>query len=148
MKLYLLVMSFLGVLMPNLVSSASALDGNYWQCTTEDKTLKQWTAKSVYQKVAINISFDACKKQSVVPLSCKAAKASCEGYIQGVNTSPMWKCTALDRTAIPWQSNFYSHRLDAALAAKAFCKENSSVPDTCHINLVTCRNVNMFDLGE
>jgi hypothetical protein len=54
----------------------------------------------------------------------------------------MWQCTALDQTGEPWQSNFYSQRLDAALGAKAFCKEKSSVPDTCYINLVTCINKN------
>ena len=146
MKFYLSVCCILCLIGPStLFSDSSPLSGNYWQCTTEDKTLKQWTAKSEYQKVAINVSFDACKKQSAVPQSCKAAKSNCEGYIQGVNASPMWKCTALDTTAVPWQSNFYSHRLDAALAAKDFCKDNSSVPETCYINLVTCRNVNMLN---
>ncbi len=59
-----------------------------------------------------------------------------------MSTTPMWICTALDFTAEPWQSNLYPHRDDAALAAKDYCKQNSNVPDTCYINMVTCRNLN------
>lgn len=52
----------------------------------------------------------------------------------------MWRCTAIDITAQPWESNFYSNRDDAALAAQAYCKENSTLPATCYINMVTCAN--------
>ncbi|BCA95612.1 hypothetical protein TUM19329_19730 [Legionella antarctica] len=111
---------------------------NYWICTTHDNANLQWSAKSTYQKAALNIAYATCKKESKTPSSCKASKADCEGFNQGMSTRPMWKCTALDRTAVPWQSNFYAQRDDAALGARAYCKENSTIPETCYINLVTC----------
>lgn len=119
--------------------------GTYWQCIVEDSANKQWTAKSPYQKIAINTAFAECKKESQYPASCKASKSNCEGFNLGKSTKPYWQCTALDLTAEPWKSNFYIQREDAALAAKAFCKANSTIPDTCYINLVTCRNINEGD---
>ncbi|WP_298625970.1 hypothetical protein [uncultured Legionella sp.] len=131
------------IVLPVTGFTASANEeGSYWQCITRDKTDREWTARNSYQKVAINIAFDACKKESEFPASCKAAKSDCEGFYRGMSTKPLWRCTALDQTAEPWFSNFYSQRDDAALAARAYCRENSTVPDTCYINMVTCRNFN------
>lgn len=124
------------------VSAPSMENNSYWVCTTKDKTDKQWSIQNYYQKVALNMAFAACKKESQSPASCKSSVADCEGFVQGVSTRPMWQCTALDRTAADWRSNFYSQPEDAALAAKAYCKENSTIPDTCYINMVTCRNLN------
>lgn len=115
---------------------------NYWKCVTHDKANKQWTARSPYRKVAINVAFSACKKESVVPATCKTSASSCEGFVDGISTRPMWHCTAIDMAAQPWESNYYSNRDDAALAAQAFCKENSTLPATCYINMVTCMNMN------
>ncbi|CEG56836.1 hypothetical protein [Legionella fallonii] len=115
---------------------------NFWQCTTHDNANQQWTARNIYQKMALNIAFAECKKGSQTPASCKASKEDCEEFNQGMSIKPEWRCTALDQTAEPWQSNFYRHRDDAALAAQAYCKEKSVVPDTCYINLVTCVNLN------
>ncbi len=112
--------------------------GNYWICTTKDNANQQWSAKSTYQKAALNLAFATCKKESKTPSTCKASISDCEGFNQGMSTKPMWQCTALDHTAEPWKSNFYSQRDDAALGAKAFCREKSTVPDTCYINMVTC----------
>jgi hypothetical protein len=143
MKHYLNCFILLSVMVSGTAFSAPLTGNNsYWQCTTEDKTNKQWTAKSGYQKMALNLSYDACKKQSQYPDSCKASNNNCEGFYLGMSTKPLWRCTALDRTAIPWQSNFYSQRDDAALAAQAFCKNKSTVPETCYVNMVTCRNLN------
>lgn len=114
----------------------------YWKCSTHDKTAKEWIGTNEYRKVAINIAFDSCKKQSEFPLSCKTSNEDCEGFVMGVSTKPMWRCTAIDKTAEPWQSNFYTQRDDAAFAANAFCKANSTVPETCYVNFVTCRNLN------
>ncbi len=36
----------------------------------------------------------------------------------------------------------YTVREDAALAAQTSCKRESSIPETCYINLITCVNLN------
>lgn len=121
---------------------AKPINGGYWQCTTKDRTSKQWTITNAYQKIALNLSYEACKKESHSPESCTTSLNDCEGFQLGMSTSPYWRCTALDRTAGVWQSNYYRVREDAALAAEAYCKNNSTVPDTCYINMVTCKNIN------
>lgn len=116
--------------------------GNYWRCTAQDAENKEWLAISNYEISAINKAFDDCKKQSKTPSSCKTAKEACEAFINGISTRPMWRCVALDQKAKTWPSNIYIHRDDAALAAKAYCQQNSVYPDTCYINLITCKNLN------
>lgn len=130
------------LLLANVAVCAQNSKSNYWQCSTRDNTNLVWTAKSPYQKTALNLAYDACKKQSSSPVSCKTSKSACEAFIQGVSTRPLWRCVALDREALAWKSNYYSNRIDAALAANAYCKDNSAVPETCYINLVTCANLN------
>ncbi len=114
----------------------------YWECITTDQTGHEWIAKDVYERVAANNAYDACKKQSDIPKTCKAAKEACEQFINGKSTKPLWQCTALDQHAKTWQSNAYANRDDAALAAKAYCQANSAVPGSCYINLITCTNLN------
>lgn len=143
MKHYFNCVLLLSVLTSGAAFSAPLNENStYWQCTTEDKANKQWMAKNAYQKMALNLAFASCKKESQYPESCKATNENCEGFYLGMSTRPLWRCTALDRTAEPWQSNFYSQRDDAALAAQAFCKDKSTVPETCYVNMVTCRNLN------
>ncbi|MGL5743018.1 MAG: hypothetical protein ACRCXC_11035 [Legionella sp.] len=117
-------------------------NSTFWQCTTHDATDMQWSAKSIYQKIALNFAFFQCKKNSKAPKTCKTSKVSCEKYINSLNVTPSWVCTALDRQALAWRSNRYPNRDDAALAAKAFCRQNSAVPGTFYINMVTCINKN------
>jgi hypothetical protein len=62
--------------------------------------------------------------------------------MNGVSTRPMWRCTAFDQMVKSWPSNTYTHRDDAAIAAKAYCEQGSAFPDTCFINLMTCKNMN------
>lgn len=138
MNQYLKYGSFILLL---VCQTASALPLNsYWQCLTQDRTNQSWSAKSIYQKAALNLAFARCKKESQYPETCKTAVSNCEGFNQNLSLKPMWQCTALDKVAVAWQSNFYAHRDDAALGAKEFCKNKSSVPDTCYINMVTCVN--------
>lgn len=132
---------FLGCLLVTTYGLAKPIDGSYWKCTTKDRMNKQWTMQNSYQKMAFNLSFEACKKESASPESCVISSEDCEGFYLGKTTSPHWKCTALDRTAVAWQSNHYRMRDDAALAALAYCKNNSTVPYTCYVNMVTCFNV-------
>ena len=103
---------------------------------------KNGIVDSYYQLAAINKALDACKKQSQFPANCKVAKARCEAFVNGISTRPMWQCTALDQMAKVWPSKIYVHRDDAAIAAKAYCQQGSSFPDTCYINLMTCKNLN------
>lgn len=123
-------------------SQPVAIDGNFWQCSTKDGSGKEWTAKSVYKKIALNFAYDLCKNNSTEAASCKSKSIICSKFVEGVNIEPFWECTALDREAMPWKSTLYSNRDDAALAAKAYCRQNSSIPETCYINLVTCMNIN------
>ena len=139
-KYYLSVML---LIISNTGFSAILLnESSYWQCFTFDNSQKQWWSKREYKKVALNSAYESCKKESQMPATCKASAANCEGFHLGVSLKPLWRCTVLDLNAIAWKSNFYPQRDDAALGAKAFCKENSGVPETCYINMVTCRNFN------
>ncbi len=125
------------------LSWANTMDSrDYWQCTTSDSEVKQWVGKSANQRIAANVAYDACKKQSRLPATCKAAKEACEHFINGMTNKPMWQCTALDQRAKPWVSNLYTNQDDAALAAKAYCQESSTIPGSCYINMVTCKNRN------
>lgn len=117
---------------------------SYWQCTSEDDGNKIWTAKNAYQKTALNIAYAACRKESSAPSTCHSSIANCEGFNLGRSTRAMWQCTALDKAsdAEPWRNSPMSQQEDAALAAKAYCKNNSKLPETCYINMITCVNVN------
>lgn len=126
----------------SICAESITIDGNYWKCITHDETNNQWTSQSIYQKVALNYAYAKCKRNSQIPATCRTSNTSCMRFIQGVDITPMWQCTALDRDALPWKSNLYPNREDAALAAQAYCKQKSSLPSTCFINLVTCLNKN------
>lgn len=115
---------------------------SYWQCSAQDGADKTWTAKSSFQKSALNIAFANCKKESTAPATCKLSESSCEGFNLDFSNKPSWRCTALDQKAEAWRSNVYIHRDDAAFAAKAFCKERSAVPESCYTNFVTCIDSN------
>ena len=119
---------------------AEALPENttYWQCTARDSLSRKWIARSIYEKMAHNLAYATCKKQSTTPASCKATRGNCEQFVMGERIQTMWRCTALDRAAMPWRSDFYSQRYDAAFAARDYCRQKSTVPGTCYINLVTC----------
>jgi hypothetical protein len=115
---------------------------SFWLCKAYDESNKQWLAKNSYQRLAINHAYLACKKQSATPNSCKTATEYCEPYINGVSSSPKWRCTALDHRAQPWVSDSHRNRDDAAIGAKAYCEQNSGTPDACYVNLLTCKNMN------
>lgn len=115
---------------------------HYWQCSARDSAENQWLIKDTYQRVASSKAFDACKKQSNAPMTCRSPRNHCEYFVNGITTRPMWRCTALDWDALPWKGNVNSSQDDAALDAKDYCKEGSRLPDTCYINLLTCKNLN------
>lgn len=126
-----------------LVYAVSAWDKtSYWQCTIRDGANNQWTSKNSYQKSALTIAYDACKKQSKAPLTCKASISDCELFNKELSTKPSWRCTALDMNAQGWWGHSYAQGDDAALEAKANCRQKSAIPDTCYTNMVTCTSYN------
>lgn len=125
------------------LSTAYANSPNdFWRCLAKDNEMHQWQFESAYQREAINRAFDACKKQSSTPKTCHTAREMCEYFSNGQSTRPLWRCLALDQMAKSWSSNLYPNRDDAAIAAKAYCKDKSAMPDSCYVNLLTCKNVN------
>jgi len=123
-----------------LMNAIAAND--YWQCTSRDATEHEWKATGDYEINALNKSYEACKRDSKSPVSCKTSKEECDFLVNGETTRPLWRCTAYDQMAKKWPSNLYRHRDDAAIAARAYCEDRSGFPDTCYINLMTCKNVN------
>ncbi len=128
--LFLTIMSF---------SSLQAQDTEYWQCTTTDSNHTQWAIKGIYERAARGKATDACKKQSDTPGSCKT---DCEGFNHGRSTRASWLCTAMDENTKSWLSQPNPQQDEAAFEAKTRCLHSSTLPETCVINLFTCKNLN------
>jgi hypothetical protein len=145
MKIRIILALLLSVIMiapPLWANNSTPNSDNIWQCTVNDSEDKEWVAKSAYERVAISKAFEACKKESRVPTSCKPAKESCDDSMNNENESKGWQCSALDQKAKSWFSKIHGSKENAALDAKANCEEHSSAPDSCYINLFTCKNLN------
>ena len=127
-------------------ASGFAAEDN-WVCKARDKANIEWSAQNAYQKAAINLAFEACKKKSKMPATCKTSIEDCEGFKQGISTKSFWYCVAFDAQATPWKSNYYQRKDEAALAAETYCKSKSAIPDTCFINFITCTNINQGASG-
>lgn len=112
---------------------------DFWQCTATDPSNQTWTAQHQYQQAAINQAFEQCKKLSHTPESCSISKSACDFFANGTNTTSLWQCTALDKMNKTWKSRLYRNRDDAAIAARAYCEQKSGMPDTCYVNLLTCK---------
>ena len=117
-------------------------DETTWHCVAEDADNKQWLGINTNQRESLNIAFDSCKKMSKLPATCKTTTSQCDLYVGSLSTNPLWECDAIDQLSMIWKSDVYRHADDAALAAKAFCKDRSALPDTCFINLLFCKNLN------
>lgn len=128
----------LGILLGTTTASAETLP-DYWQCATTDQNNRSWTAQHAYQRMAINQAFEQCKKESTSPATCSASKNACDFFSNGQNSTPMWHCTALDQMNKAWPSRPYRNRDDAAIAARAYCEQKSGFPDSCYVNLLTCK---------
>lgn len=129
-------MSLLGLIKP---SAAEAT----WVCTARDANQVSWVITENYKRAGMAQALDACKKQSQVPGTCRMPESKCDSYVDGVLTTPMWQCTAIDFLAVPWRGAANTTPDRAALEAKLNCKENSSLPETCYLNYITCRNLNV-----
>lgn len=135
------------ILLYGLNPVVAATDGD-WECVVRDATNKEWVGKSNYQRSAMNHAMESCKKESSLPSTCKTPDDYCNSLTNGLSTRPMWRCFAFDRKAKSWGSTIYHHRDDAALAAKAYCQSHSTCPETCYINLLTCKNINPINLRD
>jgi hypothetical protein len=127
----------------SILANASGNDtpNTIWECRANDSLYVSWIGNGNYQKMAAGKAFESCKKQSQLPHSCAIVADSCEVYVHGKTTHALWRCTALDQLSKTWRSSIFSHRDDAALAAKDYCYQESDMPDTCYINLLMCRNL-------
>lgn len=130
------------ILLSCILLSNMALAQEYWQCSLSDQDDKRWVVQHKYKRVAVNQLLGLCKQESRFPLACMSAKESCELFVHGISTRPLWTCAALDTKANVWTSKVYMTEYEAAFAAKAICKQNSSIPETCYVNLQTCKNIN------
>ena len=117
-------------------------EDSYWQCSAADSKGMQWVVNHIYEQVASNKAIEACKKQSPAPASCNSLKDNCDYFSNGLSTRPLWRCTALDLMSKTWRNNPRPNRDEAAIEAKENCERHSSMPDTCYINLLTCKNIN------
>jgi hypothetical protein len=61
-------------------ASSEPDNNNYWQCIAHDKANKEWRANSAYKRVAFSKAFEACKKESTTPTSCKVNNALCNYF--------------------------------------------------------------------
>lgn len=129
------------IILLNIIPSSWAIDADYWQCTAFDQDSTPWVSNHQYERTATNQALAYCKKESPAPNSCKVAHEACEFFHRGVSSRPSWQCAALDQEAKSWESNPYPARDDAAIAAKAYCKERSAYPDSCYVHVLTCVNL-------
>lgn len=128
-----------------IVSQITHAKEAYWQCIAEDTTKKQWVGFAGFKKTAYQKALDSCKKYSILPQSCTQAETPCLAPFEaskqvkiGGIPSGFWICTALDRNGDTWGGS-HADRIKASLAARAYCRDKSSIPHTCYINTVTCR---------
>ena len=123
-------------------------NNSYWQCTAHDKLKKECKGTNTYERVASSKAFEACKKESSIPMSCKTDKDYCYYFTEGttnpkrdIENRSMWHCSAIDQQAKYWVSNLYSNQDEAVLAAKSLCQKHSPIPDSCYVNLITCKKI-------
>lgn len=112
-----------------------------WHCTATDQQQRFWTIDTPYEKVSQMKVLDRCRKESAVPTSCQVSHTTCDMTLHGVTQRPLWQCTAIDRKAHAWKSTVFSQQYEAVAAAKADCHNQSTVPLSCYVNLMTCVNL-------
>ena len=139
MRNYIKLTALLLVLANNHAFTASQTS---WKCISHDNSNTSWSTTNHYKKVALSLAFEQCKKQSYQPASCRIQAEDCHYYSDGRDTTPMWQCTAVDEEAEGYTGTAYPNRIDAAFGSMAHCKQMSSSPDTCFINMITCININ------
>lgn len=112
-----------------------------WKCSASDKENKHWTAQGNFERMAATNALDACKKLSQIPGTCRLDHEQCSSTGPQPKPAGRWRCSALDKTAALWIGKTFPVRDNAALGAKDYCQKKSGLPETCYVNLITCRNV-------
>lgn len=123
-----------------LASSCWSMNASLWYCTAQDNDHHQWEIQHPYRIAAMNRALEQCKKGSPIPKTCRIITKNCIAAGNEMVANRHWQCTAFDKAAMAWTSSFYPNRDDAALHANDTCKSNSSVPESCYINLVSCKD--------
>lgn len=126
------------------ITGLNFASSNEWHCLIIDSDNKPYEASSDYKQTALNRAFEACKKNSQDPATCKLAQSRCVGGNQ-VNGSPdiqqVWRCSALDNQAVLWKAESSAGPDRALLRAKARCMRESPVPLTCYAYHMFCKNI-------
>lgn len=126
-----------------IISQVHAANNNYWQCIAADANYNRWAANHDFHRAAATLALEACKKQSPLPKSCNMQEKNCDHIVNGRSSLPMWRCTAFDQMAKAWISKqTFRERDDAAIASKNLCQNHSGMPESCYVNLLTCKNLN------
>lgn len=136
-KLCTLLLPLLFLIYTNVVQAQAP---SYWQCYAQDSNGQHWPVNGGAKQAAINHAWQQCKSHSNSPASCQAAKEWCQFYYQGIAQVDLWQCTALDRMGKHWPSGYRSNRSNAYHAAKQTCQDHSTMPSSCYVRLMTCKN--------
>lgn len=114
-------------------------DQTYWRCTAQDAHQHTWVIQHEYLKMALNQAIELCKKTSPAPKTCIADEQTCSIFTPNQPHRTLWECTALDDNGRSWTSKGRHQRDEAATTAESYCKQQSKIPETCYINLITCK---------
>lgn len=124
----------------------SSLFASTWTCQIADKNGTIWEGKHRYQLPAKMNALHLCKNESRSPMSCVRTKETCTETEEEVSSKSYWQCTAFDQMGKEWSAEPLKNRDDAAIQAKESCLNESGFPDTCYVNLLTCRDITLEDL--
>lgn len=122
------------------MSGHAANINSYWQCSTTDSADKVWVGRDINRQAAINQSAQACRDNTENEGSCISARESCVQVVNNRIVRPSWRCTAFDMTTYYRGAVQYT-REDTIESALDKCRRLSFSPNTCKVNMLTCKNV-------
>ncbi len=125
-----------------LITPSHAAPSLTWTCQAVDQYHQKCKASAAYEKAAKMNALAECKAHSQNPKGCVVSSQACEATVHGFHRQPLWRCTALDRQAKAVFGVVSKQRNAAALSAKEQCESQSNEPDSCYVNLLTCKNLN------
>src|SRR5688572_19701834 len=85
-----------------------------WDCQIKDEAGVQWNIRNPYRLKSLTLALDACRKESQNPLSCHKKNIQCEAFVNGISTTPLWKCRAMDANAVSFTGRIVLNRDEAA----------------------------------
>ncbi|MCC5793089.1 MAG: hypothetical protein JJT82_10870 [Legionellaceae bacterium] len=127
----------------NLITVGSfASEAMIWRCLAIDRMGQTWKSTSSYVKSAQASAHALCKKESRNPWQCFSSRELCEVFRFGNSRASFWRCTAYNqKNNEKWRSGPYGARLEAAAGALGYCEQFSKYPDSCYINMLTCKKI-------